>query len=79
MILGHNHPKVQKKVEEASKKGLSFGAPCEAEVILADKIKSFFPSIDLLRMVNSGTEASMSAVLWLVPKDSFGSWLYKER
>ena len=62
MILGHNHPKVQKKVEEASKKGLSFGAPCEAEVILADKIKSFFPSIDLLRMVNSGTEASMSAV-----------------
>ena len=41
---------------------MSFGAPCEAEVILADKIKSFFPSIDLLRMVNSGTEASMSAV-----------------
>ena len=41
---------------------MSFGAPCEAEVILADKIKNFFPSIDLLRMVNSGTEASMSAV-----------------
>ena len=62
MILGHNHPKVQKKVCDVSKKGLSFGAPCEAEVILADKIKNFFPSIDLLRMVNSGTEASMSAV-----------------
>ncbi len=62
MILGHNHPAVQKKVCEAAKNGLSFGAPCRSEVILAEKIKSFFPSIDLLRMVNSGTEAAMSAI-----------------
>jgi glutamate-1-semialdehyde 2,1-aminomutase len=62
MILGHNHPKVREAVIQASQKGLSYGASCEAEVLLAEKIKEFFPSMDLLRMVNSGTEAAMSAI-----------------
>ena len=62
MILGHNHHKIQAAVINAAQKGLSYGATCDAEIILAEKIKQFFPNIDLLRMVNSGTEAAMSAV-----------------
>ena len=62
MILGHNHPKIKKAVKEAAENGLSYGAPCELEIILAEKIKNFIPSIDLVRMVNSGTEAAMSAI-----------------
>lgn len=62
MILGHNHPKVKKAVLQAVQNGLSYGAPHQAEIILAEKIKQFFPSMDLLRMVNSGTEAAMSAI-----------------
>ena len=62
MILGHNHPSVKKAVLAAVQKGLSYGAPHKAEILLAEKIKQFFPSMDLLRMVNSGTEAAMSAI-----------------
>ena len=62
MILGHNHPSIYEAVIKAAKNGLSFGASCEAEVELAEKIKEFFPSMELLRMVNSGTEAAMSVI-----------------
>jgi glutamate-1-semialdehyde 2,1-aminomutase len=62
MIVGHNHPKVREAVERAVKDGLSFGTPCEAEVIMAEKIVALIPSIEMVRMVNSGTEATMSAI-----------------
>lgn len=62
MILGHSHPTVLEAVEEACKKGLSFGAATEAEVEMAELICSIVPSIQMVRMVNSGTEAVMSAV-----------------
>lgn len=62
MILGHANPTVLQKVEEACKKGLSFGAATEAEVDMARLICSMVPSVEMVRMVNSGTEAVMSAV-----------------
>lgn len=62
MILGHANPMVLEKVGEACKKGLSFGAATEAEVDMARLICSMVPSIEMVRMVNSGTEAVMSAV-----------------
>ncbi len=62
MILGHNHPEILKCVEEACKKGLSYGAATEKEVIMAKLICQIVPSIEMVRMVNSGTEAVMSAV-----------------
>ena len=62
MILGHNHPKVLEAVIEAAKDGLSFGAATEREVELAEKIVSLVPHVDMVRMVNSGTEAVMSAL-----------------
>ena len=61
-ILGHSHPQVVKKVQEAAVKGLSFGAATELELILARLIKKAFSSIKKLRLVNSGTEATMSAI-----------------
>lgn len=62
MIVGHNHPAVREAVERAVKNGLSFGTPCAAEVTMAETITRLIPSIDMVRMVNSGTEATMSAV-----------------
>ncbi len=62
MILGHSHPEVLKAVEHACRKGLSFGAATEAEVEMAELICSIVPSVEMVRMVNSGTEAVMSAV-----------------
>lgn len=62
MILGHANPMVLQKVEEACRKGLSFGAATEAEVDMARLICSMVPSVEMVRMVNSGTEAVMSAV-----------------
>ena len=62
MLLGHNHPAVREAVCKAAEKGLSFGAATEAEVEMAELICSLVPSIELVRMVNSGTEAVMSAV-----------------
>ncbi|MEM8662216.1 MAG: glutamate-1-semialdehyde 2,1-aminomutase, partial [Pseudomonadota bacterium] len=62
MIMGHNHPRVREAVTEQSKKGLSFGAPTELEIALADRICEIMPGMDLVRMVNSGTEATMSAI-----------------
>lgn len=61
-IVGHSHPEVVKAVQEAAAKGLSFGAPTEAEVLLAEKISSLLPSIEQVRLVSSGTEATMSAI-----------------
>ena len=62
LIAGHNHPYVLEKVLEAVKKGASFGAPTEAEVKLARKVTELMPSIEMVRFVNSGTEAAMSAI-----------------
>ena len=62
MILGHAHAEVIRKVCETAAKGLSFGAPTEAEINLAEKICELMPNIEKLRMVNSGTEAAMSAI-----------------
>ena len=62
MILGHNHPAIKKAVIEAAENGLSFGAPTEIEIIMAEKVKSLVPSMEQLRMVSSGTEATMSAI-----------------
>ena len=62
MILGHNHPAIKQAVLEAVENGLSYGAPTEIEVTMAQKVKSMVPSIDKIRMVSSGTEATMSAI-----------------
>jgi glutamate-1-semialdehyde 2,1-aminomutase len=62
MIAGHNHPHVRKAVERAVRDGLSFGTPCAAEAELAEAIHALMPSIEMLRFVNSGTEATMSAL-----------------
>ncbi len=62
MLLGHNHPAVREAVCKAVEKGLSFGAATEAEVEMAELICSLVPSVEMVRMVNSGTEAVMSAI-----------------
>jgi glutamate-1-semialdehyde 2,1-aminomutase len=62
MVLGHSHPAVIEAVHRAVDKGLSFGAPTESEVELAEQIKKMMPNIESIRMVNSGTEATMSAI-----------------
>uniref|UniRef100_UPI00117882A2 glutamate-1-semialdehyde 2,1-aminomutase n=1 Tax=Crenothrix polyspora TaxID=360316 RepID=UPI00117882A2 len=62
MILGHAHPEVIAAVKAAADKGLSFGAPTEIETLMAKRICDILPSIDLVRMVSSGTEATMSAI-----------------
>ncbi len=62
MIVGHNHPHVRAAVERAIRDGLSFGTPCAAEVTMAETIARLVPSVEVVRMVNSGTEATMSAI-----------------
>lgn len=62
MILGHNHPAIRQAVINAAARGLSFGAPTEAEVNMATLITRLMPSLEMVRMVNSGTEATMSAI-----------------
>lgn len=62
LILGHCHPTVIRAVEEVLHSGMSFGAPTELEIQLAEKIGSLIPSIEKIRMVNSGTEATMTAI-----------------
>lgn len=62
MIVGHNHPQVREAVQHAIQDGLSFGAPCPAEVTMAETITRLVPSCDMVRMVNSGTEATLSAI-----------------
>ncbi|MFA7280076.1 MAG: glutamate-1-semialdehyde 2,1-aminomutase [Sterolibacterium sp.] len=62
LILGHAHPDVVRVVQEAAAKGLSFGAPTEGEVELAELLTRLVPSMELVRLVSSGTEATMSAI-----------------
>jgi glutamate-1-semialdehyde 2,1-aminomutase len=62
MILGHSHPSIVKAVQDAAQDGLSFGAPTVHETTLADVICEIMPSIEMVRMTNSGTEATMSAI-----------------
>ncbi|WP_257294780.1 glutamate-1-semialdehyde 2,1-aminomutase [Endozoicomonas sp. YOMI1] len=62
MILGHNHPDVIAAVRDQALAGMSFGAPTELETRLAKMVRAMVPSMELLRMVNSGTEATMSAI-----------------
>ena len=62
LIAGHAHPGVVAAIHEAANRGTSFGAPTEAELELAELVKQAFPSIDLVRFVSSGTEATMSAL-----------------
>lgn len=61
-VLGHRHPRVLEAIENTLQLGTSFGAPCKQEVELAELICQMIPSIEMVRMVNSGTEATMSAV-----------------
>ncbi len=62
MVLGHTHPEVVEAVQAAAAKALSFGAPTEAEVELAELICRLLPSIEMVRLVSSGTEATMTAI-----------------
>ena len=62
MLMGHNHPRVREAVIRQCEKGLSFGAPTELEIRMADRLCEIMPGMDLVRMVNSGTEATMSAI-----------------
>ena len=61
-IVGHAHPEVIEAVREAALGGLSFGAPTEAEIVIAEEIAKIVPSVAQLRLVSSGTEATMSAI-----------------
>ncbi len=62
LILGHAHEEVVQALKDTAARGTSFGAPTEIEVLLAEKIIEMVPSVDMVRLVNSGTEATMSAV-----------------
>ena len=62
MILGHGHPVVLDAIREQLEKAMTFGTPTELEILLADKICEQVPGMDMVRMVNSGTEATMSAI-----------------
>jgi len=62
LLLGHRHPEILAAIEEALTRGTSFGAPTEQEVELAEIIRAMVPSMELVRLVNSGTEATMSAL-----------------
>jgi glutamate-1-semialdehyde 2,1-aminomutase len=62
MILGHGHPQVVEEVQKAVADGFSFGAPTEREIELAEQITQLMPSVEMVRLVSSGTEAAMSAI-----------------
>jgi glutamate-1-semialdehyde 2,1-aminomutase len=62
MILGHAHPQVIDAVKRSAEKGLSFGAPTEIETRMAEKVCQLLPAVEMVRMVSSGTEATMSAI-----------------
>ena len=62
MIVGHANPEVIEVVQQAAVKGLSYGAPTEIEITMAERIQALMPSIEMVRMVSSGTEATMSAI-----------------
>jgi len=62
LILGHAHPRVVAAIQDAAPRGTSYGAPCELEIELGKRIARAFPSMEMLRFVNSGTEATMSVI-----------------
>lgn len=62
LIVGHAHPEVVTAIQQAAEQGTSYGAPTEVEILLAEVILKAYPSMDMIRMVNSGTEATMSAL-----------------
>jgi len=62
MILGHCHPKVVEAIQQAAGDGASYGAPTEKEIVLAEMVSEAYPNIEMVRMVSSGTEATMSAI-----------------
>jgi glutamate-1-semialdehyde 2,1-aminomutase len=62
MILGHSHPTIVKAIKKATERGTSYGAPTPLEIELAAMIRKVYPSMEIVRMVNSGTEATMSAI-----------------
>ena len=62
LILGHAHPKIVAAVEAACRRGMSYGAPCQPEIELAEEVVAAYPGVDQVRFVSSGTEAVMSAV-----------------
>ncbi|HEX7119966.1 MAG TPA: glutamate-1-semialdehyde 2,1-aminomutase [Longimicrobiales bacterium] len=62
LMLGHAHPSITGALERAVVRGTSFGAPCAAEVALAERVVEILPSVEMVRFVNSGTEATMAAV-----------------
>jgi len=62
LILGHAHPAVLEAVQQAAARGWTYGTPCEAEVELAEEVRRRMPSLEMMRFVNSGTEATMAAV-----------------
>jgi glutamate-1-semialdehyde 2,1-aminomutase len=62
LILGHAHPKIVAAVEAACRRGMSYGAPCQPEIELAEEVVAAYPAIEQVRFVSSGTEAVMSAV-----------------
>lgn len=62
LVLGHAHPAVVDAVRRTAASGLSFGAPTELEIVMAERVRQIVPSMELLRMVSSGTEATMSAI-----------------
>ena len=62
LILGHAHPVVTEALEQQLDRGTSYGAPTEAEVELAERIVRLVPSVEMVRLVNSGTEATMTAL-----------------
>src|SRR5207253_7317431 len=61
LILGHAHPAVLAAIREAAERGWSYGAPCEPEVELAELVRRRMPAVEMVRFVNSGTEATMAA------------------
>jgi glutamate-1-semialdehyde 2,1-aminomutase len=62
LLHGHNHPEVRSAIEAAAAKGWTYGAPCEAEVELAELVTRLMPAVEMIRFVNSGTEATMAAI-----------------
>ncbi|MGI8866107.1 MAG: aminotransferase class III-fold pyridoxal phosphate-dependent enzyme, partial [Rubrobacteraceae bacterium] len=62
LVLGHAYPEVVDAIEETARKGTTFGAPTELEVAMAELVCEAVPSVEMVRMTNSGTEATMSAI-----------------
>lgn len=62
LIMGHAHDAILEAIQQTAQLGTSYGAPTSAEVLMAEKIQTFFPSIEMVRLVSSGTEATMSAI-----------------